>query len=141
VIDICIYFPIDLPHVVSLQCLLLHKLWCWCIYCGIAAGCFSDRAAQRYIKSCRGKFGEAGARVFNLLAGGGQQLEQRTVSERAMLPLKLARELLYRMLKARYVSLQVGAHVHEQHLLSHSSGRRSWVKLIFGELANTLGRC
>jgi hypothetical protein len=58
---------------------------------------------------CRGKFGEAGARVFNLLAGGGQQLEQRTVSERAMLPLKLARELLYRMLKARYVSLQVGA--------------------------------
>ena len=57
----------------------------------------------------RGKFGEAGARVFNLLAGGGQQLEQRTVSERAMLPLKLARELLYRMLKARYVSLQVRA--------------------------------
>lgn len=56
---------------------------------------------------CRDKFGESGARVFKLLAGAGQQLEQRAVSERAMLPIKTARELLYRMLKARYVSMQV----------------------------------
>lgn len=86
-------------------------LACWLHMAGIVSGCrFPGHSADciSYM-GCRGKFGEAGARVFNLLAGGGQQLEQRTVSERAMLPLKLARELLYRMLKARYVSLQVGA--------------------------------
>lgn len=56
----------------------------------------------------RDKFGEAGARVFKLLAGSRQQLEQKMVSERALLPIKDARELLYRMLRARYLSLQVG---------------------------------
>ncbi len=55
----------------------------------------------------RDKFGEAGARVFKLLAGSRQQLEQKMVSERALLPIKDARELLYRMLRARYLSLQV----------------------------------
>lgn len=63
--------------------------------------------AQAALPLRRDKFGESGARIFNLLAGAGQQLEQCWVSERAMLPIKTARVLLYRMIDARYISLQV----------------------------------
>ena len=38
-----------------------------------------------------------------------RQLEQKQVSEKAMLPMKDTRELLYRMLKAGTISLQVHA--------------------------------
>lgn len=48
---------------------------------------------------------EAG-RLFNLLAEG-QQLEQKSISDRAMLPLKDTRELLYRLMRAQYLGLQV----------------------------------
>lgn len=45
-------------------------------------------------------------RVFRLLFQC-RQLEQKQIAEKAMLPMKDVRELLYRMLKAGYVSLQV----------------------------------
>ena len=45
-------------------------------------------------------------RVFRLL-GDLKQLEQKQVAEKAMLPTKDTRELLYSMLKAGIVSLQV----------------------------------
>lgn len=47
-------------------------------------------------------------RIFRLLLAK-KQLEQKQVADFAMLPQKDARELLYRMLQAGYVSLQVCA--------------------------------
>ncbi len=44
--------------------------------------------------------------MFSLLAEG-QQLEQKSISDRAMLPLKETRELLYRLMRANYLTLQV----------------------------------
>ena len=54
----------------------------------------------------RQQFGQPGLRVFRLLVTL-RQLEQKQVSEKAMLPMKDTRELLYRMLKAGTISLQV----------------------------------
>lgn len=51
------------------------------------------------------KFGSEAGRLFNLLAEG-QQLEQKSISDRAMLPLKDTRELLYKLLRSQYLSLQ-----------------------------------
>lgn len=44
--------------------------------------------------------------MFSLLSEG-QQLEQKSISDRAMLPLKETRELLYRLMRANYLTLQV----------------------------------
>lgn len=55
----------------------------------------------------RDKFGVQGLRVFQLLIDRGQ-LEQKQIGDLAMMQQKDVRELLYRMLKAGYVALQVG---------------------------------
>ncbi|PRW61528.1 DNA-directed RNA polymerase III subunit RPC3 isoform A [Chlorella sorokiniana] len=53
----------------------------------------------------RNKFGEHGMRIWRLLFATGQ-LEQKQVSDMAMLTKEEAREKLYAMLKAGYVTLQ-----------------------------------
>ena len=53
----------------------------------------------------RQQFGQPGLRVYRLLVTL-RQLEQKQVAERAMVPTKDTRELLYRMLKAGTISLQ-----------------------------------
>ena len=57
---------------------------------------------------CRQQFGQPGLRVYRLLVTL-RQLEQKQVAEKAMLPTKDTRELLYRMLKAGTISLQARA--------------------------------
>lgn len=97
--------PFSNLHFINHFCVLIVKFMPSHLMLGDQA--IHDEPSYGKVAGCRCKFGESGARVFKLLAGAGQQLEQRTVSERAMLPIKTGRELLYRMLKARYISLQV----------------------------------
>jgi hypothetical protein len=56
--------------------------------------------------NCR-RFGIHGLRVFQTLLMRGQ-LEQKQVADTVMQPHKETRELLYRMLRAGYVQMQVG---------------------------------
>eukprot|EP00271_Cylindrocystis_brebissonii_P015050 TRINITY_DN3697_c0_g1_i2.p1 TRINITY_DN3697_c0_g1~~TRINITY_DN3697_c0_g1_i2.p1 ORF type:complete len:488 (+),score=133.77 TRINITY_DN3697_c0_g1_i2:156-1619(+) len=51
------------------------------------------------------RYGAAGCRIFRLLHLKGQ-LEQKQIGEMAMVPLKEARELLYRLLQDEYLLLQ-----------------------------------
>jgi len=51
------------------------------------------------------KFGINGCRIFRILLKL-RMLEQKTITEKAMLPMAETRELLYRMLPLEYVSLQ-----------------------------------
>jgi DNA-directed RNA polymerase III subunit RPC3 len=53
------------------------------------------------------RFGIHGLRVFQTLLMRGQ-LEQKQVADTVMQPHKETRELLYRMLRAGYVQMQVG---------------------------------
>ena len=48
----------------------------------------------------------AGLRLFRLLRAK-RQLEQKAVAEAAMVPVRETREMLYRLLRAGFVSLQV----------------------------------
>jgi len=50
------------------------------------------------------RFGQAGLRIFRILNYRGA-LEQKTVADSAMIPLKEAREVLYRMMAGGYVQL------------------------------------
>lgn len=51
------------------------------------------------------RYGAAGCRIFRLLLMK-RQLEQKQIGEMAMIPLKDSREILYKMLKDDYVTLQ-----------------------------------
>lgn len=57
---------------------------------------------------CTRRFGIHGLRVFQTLLMRGQ-LEQKQVADTVMQPHKETRELLYRMLRAGYVQMQVSA--------------------------------
>jgi hypothetical protein len=66
--------------------------------------CVAELLAR--VGGARDRFGVPGLRIFRLLLMH-RQLEQKVIGEKAMLPIKDARELLYRMLKAGFVALQV----------------------------------
>ena len=51
------------------------------------------------------RFGVEGCRIFRLLTIK-RQLEQKQISEMCMLPIRLTMELLYKLFKAQYVTLQ-----------------------------------
>ena len=51
------------------------------------------------------RFGVNGCRIFRLLTMK-RQLEQEQIGEMCMVPVRITRELLYKLLKAQYVSLQ-----------------------------------
>eukprot|EP00898_Chlorokybus_atmophyticus_P007903 jgi/Chlat1/8113/Chrsp75S07579 len=53
----------------------------------------------------RGRFGTPACRIYRLLVRR-RLLEQKQIAEMSMLPVKDARELLYRLLRERYLSLQ-----------------------------------
>mmetsp|Transcript_17617 Transcript_17617/g.38434 ORF Transcript_17617/g.38434 Transcript_17617/m.38434 type:complete len:553 (-) Transcript_17617:215-1873(-) len=53
----------------------------------------------------RDRFGASACRIFRLLTIK-RQLEQKQIAEMAMLPVKDTREILYRLLKAHFVTLQ-----------------------------------
>lgn len=60
----------------------------------------------------RQRFGVSACRVFRLLTMK-RQLEQKQIAELAMFPVKETREILYRLLKAGYLLLQVLALIEE----------------------------
>ena len=65
-----------------------------------------DLRRQRYTEcEVKNKFGRNGCRIFRILLKL-RMLEQKTITEKAMLAVAETRELLYRMLPLEYISLQ-----------------------------------
>jgi DNA-directed RNA polymerase III subunit RPC3 len=52
------------------------------------------------------RFGDAGRRLWRILHAKGK-LDDKQLAKFAMLPMKMTRELLYKMFKAKYVYIQV----------------------------------
>ena len=70
--------------------------------------CLRDLKSVALVKN-RDRFGMHALRIFRLLLLK-KQLEQKQIADLSMLDLKETRTVLYRMMKAGYVQMQVGEH-------------------------------